>query len=298
MKNKFVKKLIATTMIWSFVFTYTTPAVLAAGTPKIRSEQAITTLDVNSEDQIHNANSMVNLSLRDADIKQVLRMFADQAGMNVIFAPSVSGTVTMDLVNVTLLKALNLVTSTQKIKYNIKANTLIFSGSGEGADDDIEIQADNKDMILIPVKYVSAASIAEFLNKNIFSKNGINPGVSKKPVVTVNPANNELIIMGTRDDAVLAQKIVEQFDKKPPITNFKVNHVTPAEMAGLICSTLIPSFMSNGSGGDNGGGSSSGGGAATEAELQQAELQVFLQDLHLMMPHLLTQAAAALTVYQ
>lgn len=263
MKNKFVKKLIATTMIWSFVFTYTTPAVLAAGTPKIRSEQAITTLDVNSEDQIHNANSMVNLSLRDADIKQVLRMFADQAGMNVIFAPSVSGTVTMDLVNVTLLKALNLVTSTQKIKYNIKANTLIFSGSGEGADDDIEIQADNKDMILIPVKYVSAASIAEFLNKNIFSKNGINPGVSKKPVVTVNPANNELIIMGTRDDAVLAQKIVEQFDKKPPITNFKVNHVTPAEMAGLICSTLIPSFMSNGSGGDNGGGSSSGGGAAT-----------------------------------
>ena len=32
-----------------------------------------------------------------------------------------------------------------------------------------------------------------------------------------------------------AEKIVEQFDKKPEITTFKVNHTTPAEMASSIC---------------------------------------------------------------
>jgi type II secretory pathway component GspD/PulD (secretin) len=155
----------------------------------------------------------------------------------------------MDLVNVTLQKALALVVTTNKLKYGIQGNTMIVTSAD---DDSIDYGAGSKDIIIVPVKYVSAASIADFLNKSIFSKTSISPGVSSKPVVTTNPANNELIIMGTQSDALMAQKIIEQFDKKPPITNYKVNHVTPAEMAGLICSTLIPSFMSNGEGSTGG----------------------------------------------
>lgn len=244
MNNK--KKIIAGILAMTFLFMGLPSGVVAATTtkPVLRSEQPISNLDINSETRIPNADSIVNLSLRDADLQQVLRMFADQAGMNIIFAPDISGSVTMDLVNVTLLKALSLVASTQKIKYTIQGNIMIITNA---EDDEIDVGAGSKDLILIPVKYVSAASIADFLNKNIFNKNSISPGASNKPVVTVNPANNELIIMGTRNDAILAQKIIDQFDKKPLITNFKVNHVTPAEMAGLICSTLIPSFMTNGS---------------------------------------------------
>ena len=244
MNNK--KKIIASILTMTFLFMGLPSGVVAATTtkPVLRSEQPISNLDINSETRIPNADSIVNLSLRDADLQQVLRMFADQAGMNIIFAPDISGSVTMDLVNVTLLKALSLVASTQKIKYTIQGNIMIITNA---EDDEIDVGAGSKDLILIPVKYVSAASIADFLNKNIFNKNSISPGASNKPVVTVNPANNELIIMGTRNDAILAQKIIDQFDKKPLITNFKVNHVTPAEMAGLICSTLIPSFMTNGS---------------------------------------------------
>ncbi len=250
MNNK--KKIIAGFLTMAFLFMGLPSGVVAATTtkPVLRTEQPISNLDINSETRIPNADSIVNLSLRDADLQQVLRMFADQAGMNIIFAPDISGSVTMDLVNVTLLKALSLVASTQKIKYTIQGNIMIITNAD---DEEIDVGAGSKDLILIPVKYVSAASIADFLNKNIFNKNSISPGASNKPVVTVNPANNELIIMGTRNDAILAQKIIDQFDKKPTITNFKVNHVTPAEMAGLICSTLIPSFMSNDDGESTGG---------------------------------------------
>ena len=113
-------------------------------------------------------------------------MFADQAGMNIIFAQDVSGKVTMDLVNVTLQKALSLVVTTHKLKYGIQGNTMIITSSD---DEDVDMGAGSKDIIIVPVKYVSAASIADFLNKSIFTKKSISPGVSSKPVVTTNPAN-------------------------------------------------------------------------------------------------------------
>lgn len=250
MKNKIRKQFIAGVMVLSFAFMGVSPLAYAQDAePVIRTVQTIKSLDLSSDGQIQNGDSIVNLSLRDADVMQVLRMFADQAGMNIIFAQDVSGKVTMDLVNVTLQKALGLVTTTTKLRYGIQGNTMIVTNAD---DEDIDMAAGSKDIIIVPVKYVSAASIAEFLNKSIFTKTSVSPGVSSKPVVTTNPANNELIIMGTRDDAMMAQKIIDQFDKKPPITNYKVNHVTPAEMAGLICSTLIPSFMSNGEGATGG----------------------------------------------
>ena len=57
--------------------------------------------DVN----LKKGNQLISVSLRDSDVKQVLRMFADKAGLNIVFHNSVEGTVTLDLVNVTLNNA-------------------------------------------------------------------------------------------------------------------------------------------------------------------------------------------------
>ena len=96
-----------------------------------------------------------------------------------------------------------------------------------------------QDMTLIPVKYVSASALAEFLNKNIFAMQ--KPGLSGEEIVTTNPATNELIVFGSKNDATIAKKIVEKFDKKPQTSSFKVNYTTPAEMADMICNMLLPS---------------------------------------------------------
>lgn len=50
-------------------------------------------------------NERITLSLRDSDLKQVLRMFADKAGMNIVFHNSVKGKVTLDLVNMPINEA-------------------------------------------------------------------------------------------------------------------------------------------------------------------------------------------------
>lgn len=272
MKNKIREKFIASVMLSAFVVTNSVTGAFAmndfylsdnSSRPMIRSSE-VETMDINSGVKISNADSVVNLSLRDADVRQVLRMFADQAGMNIIFASQLQGTVTMDLVDVPLEEALNLVVSTNNLFYDIKANTLVISTKEEA------LSVASKGMTMIPVKYVNAAALASFLNTNIFSKNNMGPGMSNKQAVTINPATNELIIVGTPADVALARKIVEQFDKKPTVTTFKVNHTTPAEMADLICSTLLPSTISSGStgsGSSSGGsaGASSGGGSSSSA---------------------------------
>lgn len=247
MKNKIREKFIASVLLSAFVLTNSMTASFAMSdyygnaAPAIRTDDGGTAIQLRSNVTIPNADSVVNLSLRDADITQVLRMFADQAGMNIIFADGVEGTVTMDLVDIPLKDALDLVVKTHKLYYDIKANTLVVSS----ADAAMNLADRNNNLTIIPVRYVSAVAISSFLNKSIFSPKGkgsVNPGMSKGFIAATNPATNELIITGTDQDIALVRKIVEQFDKKPEITTFKVNHTTPAEMASSICTSLFPSM--------------------------------------------------------
>ena len=260
MKNKIREKFIASVMLSAFLVTNSVTATFAmedyygygaSSVPALRSAQG-SSVGINSDLSISNGDSIVNLSLRDADVTQVLRMFADQAGMNVIFAPDVEGTVTMDLVNISLKEALDLVVKTQKLFYDIKANTLIVSSE----DSPLSVGDRNKTITVIPVKYVNAAALSHFMNTSIFNSKGkgsVAPGMSKGFIVATNPATNELIVTGTEKDIAVVRGIVEQFDRKPTITTFKINHTTPAEMAATICSSLLPSMSVQGKDGASGG---------------------------------------------
>ena len=259
MKNKIREKIIASVMLSAFMITNSMTASFAmndyygyeAGKPAIRAGET-SVVNLRSDVTIPNSDSVVNLSLRDADVTQVLRMFADQAGMNIIFAQGVEGTVTMDLVDIPLKEALDLVVRTNDLFYDIKANTLVVSTT----ENALSLAERNKSMTVIPVKYVNAVAISHFLNTSIFSAKGkgaLNPGMSKGFIVATNPATNELIVTGTENDVALVRRVVEQFDKKPAINTFKVNHTTPAEMSASICNSLFPSMTIINGGGSSGG---------------------------------------------
>lgn len=249
MRNKIREKIVASVMLSAFAITNSMTATFAMNEfygyvdgvkPAIRTSNSAS-VSLRSDVKIPNADSVVNLSLRDADVKQVLRMFADQAGMNIIFSPEVEGTVTMDLVDIPLGDALSLVVKTHKLFYDIQANTLVVSS----AETALSVTERNNNITVIPVKYVNALAISSFLNKSVFSPKGagaVNPGMSKGFIVATNPATNELIVTGTENDVALVRRIVEQFDKKPAITTFKVNHTTPAEMSASICTSLFPTM--------------------------------------------------------
>ena len=196
------------------------------------SEHKAVSMRLKGDVRLTDKKIPINLSLRESDVKQVLRMFADKAGMNIIFYNSVDGKITLDLVDVPLNDAFDMVLETAGLTYAREGNTILVASAT-----DQNFTAMKQEMSLIPVKYVDAAAIALFLNKNIFTLK--RPGFSGSEIAVTNPARNEILIMGSKNDAEIAKKIVEKFDKKPEIATFTVKHTTPTEMADMVCNTLL-----------------------------------------------------------
>ena len=238
-----IKKFTVSMMLLAFTLTTPVASTLAMDVdgdllaysmdyvPGIRGTQA-STISLESNSGITNKTLPISLSLRDSDVKQVLRMFADKAGLNIIFKGNVSGNVTMDLVNVPLNSAFNMVLTATDLSYSLLDNTLIITSGQDGAT------VAKQEMAIIPVKYINAGEVANFLNSNIFAMG--KPGISNANIASSNPATNEVIIFGGDNDVAIAKKVIDQFDKKPTTTSFKVNHSTPQQMADMICKMLLP----------------------------------------------------------
>ncbi len=222
------------TILLSAALLLSAPAVMALGYNYDGGYDSYNKLKLDANVSITDKQDKINLSLRDSDVKQVLRMFADKAGLNIIFHSSVSGSVTLDLVDVSLNEAFKLVLKISGLTYYLDDNTLIVMSKNDANNEAFA----SREMTILPVKYVDAAKIAEFLNKNIFGKK--RTGLSTTEIATVNTATNELIIFGMDNDVKVAQSVIDQFDKKPSTATFVVNHTTPAEMASMICNMLSP----------------------------------------------------------
>ena len=229
MKYNHIQRLLSAALLLAF----TAPSGLAVSsyTSVPNTNSTVLSGDV----KLTNKNNKITLSLRDSDVKQVLRMFADKAGMNIVFHSSVDGKVTLDLVNMPINDAFNLVLQVSGLNYYTQNNTLIVLAK----DSTDNATFSKQEMMVFPVKYVSADKIATFLNKNVFGMK--KAGLSSVDAATVNVATNEIIVFGMKSDAQIVQKVIDQLDREPLSKTFAVNHTTPAEMADMICNMLLPS---------------------------------------------------------
>lgn len=293
MISKNIKKVLSVSILTAFLSMNSAPAGICLSAvpqidtgigvqkPALRENNQPTSLKLEGDISISKANPKVTLSLRDSDVKQVLRMFADKAGLNIIFHSSVdtasggsggsastgstSGAsgpkVTMDLVNVPLNDAFKMVLQVANLTYYIDNNTLIIAEANAAKT----LNMSKQELLTVPVKYVDAGSLARFLNKNVFSIN--KPGLSNADIAVTNPESNEILIFGTKNDYLMAKKVIAQFDKKPLEETFIVNHTTPKEMATQICNVLLKIPSSSGASSSSSSSSSSSGGSSTDLTL-------------------------------
>ena len=243
MRYNHIKRFLATALLLAF----TVPSTLAYPSyGNYNSNNALpngTSTTLSGEVKLSDKNDKINLSLRDSDVRQVLRMFADKAGKNIVFHSSVNGRVTLDLVDMPINEAFALVLNVSNLNYYIQDNTIIVIHK----DSQDNATFSKQEMMVFPVQYVSASKIAAFLNKNVFEMK--KPGISSVDAATVNAATNELIVFGMPSDAAIVKKVIAQLDKEPSNRMFIVNHTTPAEMANMICNMLLPAHGSESSGG-------------------------------------------------
>src|SRR5574344_617858 len=142
-----LRKILSEVVIGVYVMVYTAPAGLclppipnmpsSSGKPVLRAGKTVTkkvqkhgnggvsSLKLEGDILITKSKSKINLSLRDSDVQQVLRMFADKAGLNIVFHNSVKGKVTLDLVNVSLNDAFKLVMQVNNLTYYVDHNTMV-----------------------------------------------------------------------------------------------------------------------------------------------------------------------------
>lgn len=242
-----IKRVLAAALL----VTFTAPSTLAiSGYSNYDSIPYSNSMVLTGDVKLTQKNDNITLSLRDSDVKQVLRMFADKAGLNIVFHNSVEGKVTLDLVNTPINEAFKLVLQISGLNYYCQGNTMIVMSSSSPDN----AAYSKQEMMVFPINYVSASKIADFLNKNVFAMK--KPGLSSVDAATVNSATNELIVFGMPSDANIVQKVIEQFDREPYSQTFTVNHTTPEEMATMICDMLLPSR-----------GITSGGGSSVNGEV-------------------------------
>lgn len=205
---KSMKKILSSIVIATYLMVYVAPmgfcvsAVpkLDAGVskPALRGSGQSSSLKLEGDISLTKGNPKISLSLRDSDVTQVLRMFADKAGLNIIFHDSVTGgtsgatssnssgttpatsststaststsgapKITMDLVNVPLNDAFKMVLQVANLTYYIDHNTMVVASATAAQT----LNLAKQEMMIIPVKYVDATVLADFLNKDIFAIN-------------------------------------------------------------------------------------------------------------------------------
>lgn len=101
----------------------TPPPVPRTGTAKAPQDR-LPGLIVTEIETKREPEWLYSFSLRDADIREVLAAISKQTNFNVVVNPDVQGRATLDLKNVPLTEALDILTDLLDLSYRVKQNTI------------------------------------------------------------------------------------------------------------------------------------------------------------------------------
>ncbi len=161
----------------------------------------------------------MTMSLKDADIKDVLRSFAQISGLNVVVQPGVSGTVTVELTNVPWDQALEQILKINSLDYQLEGNIMRIAPVTQlRAEAEEQQRLRQAQALSIPlrtvikrVSYADARQVASLLQSG-----GGASLMSQRGSVVVDPRTNTLIIkeLPTFMDTVIA--VIENLDTPEP----------------------------------------------------------------------------------
>ena len=131
-----------------------------AGASEIITDESIeATIQLDSSQKLTDKNIRINLSLRKADVREVLRMLADKAGLNIVLPGTIQGPMTVDFKDVDINDVFNMILSSRRLIY-VNIGNIVYVYPSTNAS------YPRQKMTVIPVKYVNAGALATFLNTN------------------------------------------------------------------------------------------------------------------------------------
>jgi type IV pilus assembly protein PilQ len=160
----------------------------------------------------------INFSLRDADIKEVLRTFAKISGLNMVIQPGVTGNVTVELDQVPWDQALEIILKTNGLWYELDGNIMRIApravlneeASAEAVRRAAAAMAVPLRTVLKRISYAEAGEVASLL------RSGTSSILSARGSVVVDLRTNTLIIKELPDFMNTVLDVIDQIDVPEP----------------------------------------------------------------------------------
>jgi type IV pilus assembly protein PilQ len=171
----------------------------------------------------------INLTMRQADLKSVLRAMAKSVGVNILVKNELKGDISVDFHGVPWNKAFTGLLSTYGLSY-VWEDGIIRVMTIDDVDQELKRKVQLRDIqwvdpllepVVVSIDYADPKKLAEtlqdFLTKD---KDGKSRGSIK-----IDEHSNSLVVSATRDDLLRILPIIEKLDKPTPQILIKANIV-------------------------------------------------------------------------
>jgi len=190
-------------------------AVTVLAAPTTAAEGFATTEVATDEQQF--TGEPITLTLKDADIKDVLKTFSVLTDLNIVLDPGVSGSVTVELREVPWDQALDLILKINGLDYVLENNVLRVASisklsqekSAKAAFSVEKEKAKPLRTVLKPVSYSKASDIAALLSSDSYL-------LSSRGSVTVDERTNTLILRDVVDRVEGILRLIDSLDLPTP----------------------------------------------------------------------------------
>ncbi len=223
---------------------------------------------LKSEITVPGGQNRIDLNSYGESVQSVLRQIAAQGGFNLMIDPSVSGTVSIDMYDITVNQALEAVADLANLVILPKSGNIYLAITKEKAEE----KGLNRHLSkVIRINYSNAKRIANVLNSSIFSKDSSGGSASSQnteaPLARADARTNSVIVVGTTREIALAEQAITRLDIPRESKTFYLSHSNALDVAAMLSSSVFndgsPSLILNSGGSGSGSAASAGATGST-----------------------------------
>jgi type IV pilus assembly protein PilQ len=205
--------------------TVTPPAAALQATPAVQNPLQPT---VNAQGQRQFTGDPITMDFQAADLRAVLRTFADISGLNIVIDPAIQGTVDVALRDVPWDQALDIILRANKLGYTVDGTIVRiapFSVLAQEDEDrkkrsdaaDAAAAASDRRIVTIPLSYAKAIDLVPIVTKSTLSQFGD---------VQIDTRTNTLIIRDLADRLSAAAELIKALDRPQPQVEIEARIIT------------------------------------------------------------------------
>ena len=182
-------------------------------------------LKAQDEPELRGEDKLITLDVKDMEITDVIRMIADQSGLNIVTSKNVHGKISIDLEGVRVEDALDAILKVNNCAYIKEGNIIqVYTLA--------ELQQQEQFLRLITrvftLRYVRAADIKPML---ISLK-------SEKGKVEADPKSNRIVVTDTKENIKSIEEAIKAMDKELETKVYRLSYARALELQKELLQVL------------------------------------------------------------